>query len=89
MGLLFISAFPALLSPRSSALVASHSPPNRELAGLASQPLSNRDKKLGVGHGATMSRRSWGGRRGARVALDLARKRNSGGVRKERAPECE
>ncbi|GMN35298.1 hypothetical protein TIFTF001_005210 [Ficus carica] len=31
--------------------LASHSPPNRELADLVSQPLSNRNKKLGVGHG--------------------------------------
>ncbi|GMN74731.1 hypothetical protein TIFTF001_054436, partial [Ficus carica] len=31
--------------------LASHSPPNRELAGLASQPLSNHDKKPSAGHG--------------------------------------
>ncbi|GMN50705.1 hypothetical protein TIFTF001_019857 [Ficus carica] len=31
--------------------LAGHSSPNRYLAGLASQPLSNRDKKLGAGHG--------------------------------------
>ncbi|GMN73697.1 hypothetical protein TIFTF001_052223 [Ficus carica] len=31
--------------------IASHSPPNRELASLASQPLSNHDKKHSAGHG--------------------------------------
>ncbi|GMN44205.1 hypothetical protein TIFTF001_013398 [Ficus carica] len=30
--------------------LTSHSPSNRELTGLASQPLSNRNKKLGAGH---------------------------------------
>ncbi|GMN37371.1 hypothetical protein TIFTF001_006746 [Ficus carica] len=31
--------------------LASHSPPNHELGGLASQLLSNRNTKLGTGHG--------------------------------------
>ncbi|GMN27189.1 hypothetical protein TIFTF001_001535 [Ficus carica] len=31
--------------------LASHSPLNREVAGLASQPLSNCNKKLSAGHG--------------------------------------
>ncbi|GMN31450.1 hypothetical protein TIFTF001_003260 [Ficus carica] len=42
-----------VLLPTSAHLLAglaSHSPLNRELAGLTSQPLSNRNKKLGARH---------------------------------------
>ncbi|GMN33252.1 hypothetical protein TIFTF001_004061 [Ficus carica] len=43
-----------VLLPTDDHLLAgltSHSPSNRELAGLAIQPLSNRNKKLDAGHG--------------------------------------